>query len=75
MSNITNDQLLETAHETVEWAKQLAELWTNTTTGNIIDYQRNELELALKSNDLELTQKLMMQLAETCVFAEKEYED
>lgn len=75
MSNITNDQILETAYETIEWAKELSELWTNTTTGNILDMQTTELENALKSNDLELTQKLMTQLAQSCVHAEKEYQD
>lgn len=75
MSNITNDQILETAHETVKWAEELAELWTNTTTGNVIDSQRHELVDALKKNDLEKVYESMTQLAQTCIFAEKEYEE
>lgn len=74
MSHLANDQLLDTIRETIEWANELAEEWTGTTTGKIIDFEVTQLERAVNESDLELAQKLVYELALTCTKVdEQEY--
>lgn len=72
MSNITNDKLLETVNETVDWASELGETFLATTTGRVLDNQRDELLRVVKSGDLELADVLVFNLAQTCTYAEEE---
>jgi len=75
MSNTTNDTLLDAISDTIDWASELGEAWLGTTTGRILDSQRDELRSVVKSNDLELAEILVKNLAETCVFAQKELDE
>lgn len=72
MSDFTNTQLIETVNETVDWASELAEQWVGTTTGRIIDNERDNLISLVKNNDLELASVSVINLAKTCQYAEDE---
>lgn len=71
MSNITNDNLLNDINETIDWASELGEAWLGTTTGRVLDSQRETLRSVVKINDLELASVLVLNLAQTCVRAEE----
>lgn len=75
MSNATNDKLLELVDITIDWASELGEAWVATTTGRIIDNQREQLLSVVKANDLELAEVLVNNLAKTCAYAQKELDE
>lgn len=72
MSHASNDQLLETINETVDWASEMGEAWVGTTTGRIIDSERDNLLSIVKNNNLELASVAVLNLAKTCQYAEDE---
>ncbi len=71
---MTDERLKQVATETVDWAKELSEVWTGTTTGKVIDSQLEGLTLAIKEDNLNLVSVLVLELAQTCDYAEKEQE-
>lgn len=72
MSHMTNNELLDNIGEAVERAHDLSELMTGTTASKIIDYQTEQLELAVMSDDLESAHDLLFGLARMCHAIEKE---
>jgi hypothetical protein len=65
-------ELRKIVEDTIQWANELAEAWVGTTTGRIIDKQKEHVEDLVKSNDLNLAEVAVTELAQTCVYAEKE---
>ena len=69
------DRLEEVVDETVKWAEELSESWTGTTTGRILDSQKDRVQNAMSSGDTKLASVEVLQLAQTCDYAEKELND
>jgi hypothetical protein len=62
---MTEAQLKKLTKETLGWADELSERWTNTTTGNIIDYQSKHLRGLLEYGDMNLVSVAVLELAQT----------
>jgi hypothetical protein len=67
---ITDKQIEQLVEDTIKWANDLSEVWTNTTTGNMIDRSIQHVT-ELKQTDLNLAHIAAMDLAELCDYAEK----
>ena len=68
---MTDERLKELVKETVEWANDLSETWSGTTTGHIIENQKKHVESLMKSKDFNLASIAVLELAQTCDYAEK----
>lgn len=66
-----NDKFLS---DTLDRSRELSEIFTNTTVGRVIDYQRVRVENA-SHEDPELASILVLELAKTCAEAERELND
>jgi hypothetical protein len=71
---MTETQLKTLVDETIEWANDLAETWTGTTMGNIINNQNNHLKDLVSQGEMNLASVAVLELAQTCDYAEKEGE-
>lgn len=67
-------ELRKIVDDTIKWANELSETWVGTTTGRIIDKQKEHVEELMKS-DPNLAQIAVLELAQTCDYAEKEIND
>ena len=56
----------------IELANELSEAWVGTTTGNIIEAKKKHLESLVSSGDMNLASIQVLELIETCEFAQKE---
>lgn len=72
---MTEQQLKKTVKETLGWASELSDAWVGTTTGNIIDSQKNHLESLVESGDMNLASVQVIELAQTLVYAEGELDE
>lgn len=72
---MTDAQLKKLVKKTVGWADQLAEQWTGTTTGNVIEYQKKHVKELIASNDWNLVSVAVLELAQTCGQVEKESDE
>lgn len=68
-------ELRKIVDDTIQWANEMSEAWVGTTTGRIIDKQIEHVSDLMKSNDFNLAEIAVSELAETCVYAEKELND
>lgn len=59
------------AEEALFLANELGETWTNTTIGNIIDFQKDRLRNALLTDSEQLVNSLLLDLGQTLDHAEK----
>ncbi len=69
MGNTTDEQLQTIVDNAIAWANDLSEVWTNTTTGNMIDRQISHVK---ELKDLNLAHIAALDLTELCEFAQKE---
>ena len=69
---MTGTQLKKLVDETIEWANQLDEAWVGTTTGNIIHRQKEHLKELVDANEMNLASVAVLELAQTCDYAEEE---
>lgn len=72
---MTDIPIQKIVDDTIKWANELSDAWVGTTTGRIIDKQKEHVEDLMKSNDFNLAQIAVFELAQTCDYAEKELND
>lgn len=72
MLDLTEDNLLKTVDETVDWASELGDQWVGTLIGRILDSERDNLLTMVKENNLELASVAVLNLAMTCQHAENQ---
>lgn len=65
-------QLLQEVDKAVELAGELGDQWTGTTIGRILDSERENLLSIVKSNDMQLASVAVLNLMNTCTYAEKQ---
>lgn len=65
-------ELLKEVEKTVDWAGELGDQWTGTTVGRILDSERDNLLSIVKANDLELASVAVINLMQTCMYAEQQ---
>lgn len=65
----------ELIKKTLERASDMSEAWVGTTTGNIIDSQKNHLESLVKANDMNLASVQVLELVQTLQYAEEALND
>lgn len=65
-------ELRKIVDNTIKWANDLSESWVGTTTGRVIDRQKELVEDLMVSKDFNLAEIAVSELAQTCDYAEKE---
>lgn len=75
MSHMINDQIYDNANDVINWSKELEEIWTGTMSADVLEYQRNELEHALRLTNLERASSIIKSLSDICRQLEQEDAD
>ncbi len=72
MTQLTDHQIKQLVKRTIDWANDLSEVWTNTTTGAILDSKIERVSgLMRKRKDLTPLVAAANDLASFCKFAEE----
>ncbi len=73
MAEVSDKQIKEIVRKVIDWANNLSEVWTNTTTGKVLDYKIQRVnKLIKKRKDLTPLVDAANDLASFCKYAEKE---
>lgn len=69
----TDDEIKQLVKRVIDWANDLSEVWTNTTTGKLLDYKIQRVnKLMRKRKDLNPLVEAANDLASFCKFAEEQ---
>lgn len=69
---MTDKSLERVVKDTIKWANELSETWSGTTTGHIIDSQKEHLEYLIEKKEMNLVSVQVLELIQTCKYADKE---
>lgn len=72
---MNHPELSKIVDDTIKWANELSESWVGTTTGRIIDNQKELVERLMVSKDLNSAEIAVSELSKTCDYAQKELND
>ena len=64
--------ILKEVDKAVELAGELGDQWVGTTIGRILDSERDNLLSIVRANDIELASVAVLNLLNTCEYAEKQ---